>query len=236
MHLKIIASFLAAGSVTALAASPPVQPKPKLLLTDVVAERGIHPSLVPLISELLLTELDKLGKYDVVGASDVRAMLSHEQQKMLAGCDTNACLSQILGALGTDLVASASLGSLGDLFIINIKIVDVVRARVVTRASLQIGRNESELPEAIQRVVGALVSSGPTAWLSPAKGRECRTMKPIPLYNRPRKHKRTFAIPGGQVLTILDRKDRWTKVRAGQRAGPASTSATSTSPTTTSNI
>ena len=74
--------------------------KPSLVVLDLVSERGIDPGVVRLLNELLLTAFEQTEKYEVIGGSDLKAMLSHERQQDLLGCTDVSCMAQIGGALG----------------------------------------------------------------------------------------------------------------------------------------
>ncbi len=144
------------------------EPAPRLLVTELEAEGEVDPALVRLLGELLLSELGKAGVHQVIGGSDIRAMLTAEQQRQLAGCDEGSCLSELGGALGAELLASSQIGKVGDFYLLNLKILDVQRAAIVARWSEQVADDENALLEAIRRAVAAVTAPPGSAAIAAA--------------------------------------------------------------------
>lgn len=53
----------------------------------------------------------KLDGVSVVGIDEVRALLAHQANAQLVGCDEATCLSEIADALGADVIVTARLGA-----------------------------------------------------------------------------------------------------------------------------
>ncbi len=112
------------------------------------------------LNELLLSEFQHQGKLEVLSPSDIKAMLDLEQTKQqFAACNDDSCLAEIGGALGVQLMAAASLGAVGEQYVINIKIVDVSQARVLSRTSEIIPRDDSMLIAGLKRGVGKVLAA-----------------------------------------------------------------------------
>lgn len=75
-------------------------------------------------SDHLAQELEAQG-LTVMTASQINALLSHEQQKALVGCanEGGSCMAELANALGVDGVVTGSIGQFDGLFQINVKIV-----------------------------------------------------------------------------------------------------------------
>jgi len=112
------------------------------------------------LNEVLLNEFHQQGKLEVLGASDIESMLTLEATRQkFSACEDDSCLAEIGGALGVQLMAAASLGAVGDKYVVNIKILDVSKAEVLSRTSEIIPRDDSELIEGLRRAVGKVLAA-----------------------------------------------------------------------------
>jgi hypothetical protein len=97
----------------------------------------------------------KLG-YKVISTADINAMLSFEKQKELVGCeDKVACLIEIGGALGTDLLVAGTVGKLGSTFNVSLTLIDTRTNNVRQRFQGTAGSVEV-LASTVGRGVGVL--------------------------------------------------------------------------------
>jgi TolB-like protein len=120
-----------------------------------------------LLSEVALTEASRVAGLEVIGRSDIAAMVGFEKQKQMLGCaDDAGCLAEIGGALGVDYVLLGSLGRLGNLYRVDLKLVDARKARVLARTGDSVTGEEEKLVATVQKAVRELV--GPLAERPPA--------------------------------------------------------------------
>ena len=113
----------------------PKEALPRVFVADVQGPVELAP-LLEAVSVEVATTLSKAGRYDVVGAVDVREIASLEQQKQIAGCDDNeSCLADIAGALGARYVVTGRVVPAGGSYLIQLTLFDTVEARVVGRSS-----------------------------------------------------------------------------------------------------
>ncbi len=104
------------------------------------------------LNEALLDEFHQSGRLEVLGASDIAAMLRHQEQRMMfEGCTDNACLAEIGGALGARWIAETSIGEVGQRTLVTVKILDVIEAQVLARASETVAGNQADLIAAVRR-------------------------------------------------------------------------------------
>ncbi len=120
---------------------------------------GIEASEGKAISQNLIgilgSEASRLG-YDVITTADIESMLSYEKQKDLLGCqDDTACLAELGGALGADLMIAGSVGKLGDTYNVSLTLLDIKRAEVRQRFQGSAG-SPSVLATTVKRGVGVL--------------------------------------------------------------------------------
>jgi hypothetical protein len=132
----------------------------RIAVLDLKAERGLDEGLVKLLNELLLTEFERTGEYEVIGGSDLQSMLALEQQKRMLECEDIRCLSELGGALGVDKLAFANIGKIGAYYLVNVKIIDVRESKVVSRISHEVKGIEDQLLNAVRTSVRQLLRKG----------------------------------------------------------------------------
>lgn len=115
-----------------------------------------------LLSEIALTEAASMPGFDVIGKSDINSLIGFEKQKQVMGCsDDSACLAEVGGALGVDYIMVGSLGKIGSMYRIDLKLVETRKARVRGRFGTSVEGQEEKLIVAIQKAVHQLL--GPLA-------------------------------------------------------------------------
>jgi TolB-like protein len=129
---------------------------------------GVEPTLTDNLSEVLINEVSALGRYQVIGKSDISAMLGFEAQKQLLSCEQDACVAEIGGALGVEKVVVGNVGKLDDVYLLNLKLIDMTSAQVQARASEEVEGKSKELIAAIHRAVDKLFSKIPGPAPAPA--------------------------------------------------------------------
>jgi TolB-like protein len=169
------ALVLACCSVPALAADARPAAQPRRLRVAVMDMRplGTEGIKAELLSEIALTEASTVQGLDVVGKSDITAVLGLERQKQMLGCgEDTSCLAEIGGALGVDYLLTGSLGRLGTLYRVDLRLVDARKARVLGRAGESVSGEEEKLVGAVQRgvlqLLEPLAPAGAAARASPS--------------------------------------------------------------------
>jgi hypothetical protein len=88
------------------------------------------------LADYFLASVDEPGYFRTVGAKEVASMVGFERQKQLVGCGDSHCLAEIGGALGVDLAFFASVGKVGDRYLVAARMVDSGKSKVLGRASV----------------------------------------------------------------------------------------------------
>lgn len=132
--------------------------RPGLAVMDVRAVQGVQAGTATLITDVIVTEVSGVKKYDVVGSSDITSLLGLEKQKQLLQCGENSsCLAELGGALGVEYMLSGSVGLLGTRLRISLTVQNVKKARVVARQARFCDPNEDALVRATEEAVRALL-------------------------------------------------------------------------------
>ena len=138
---------------------------PGLAVLDLQIKKGVESSAGEMLNDLILDLLGRSGRFSsVIAGSDIREMLSLEQQKQALGCDEDNCLAELGGSLGVPLMFSSSLGAFGGKYIINLKLISVEEAKVKARAS-SVVKDEAAILEALPAMLEQVQREG----LGPAK-------------------------------------------------------------------
>ncbi len=117
----------APGALAQAPAPAPAEAAPPRALRVAVMDfevSDIDPTVARITSESLLQEIRKLERVSVISLDEVRAMLSLEEQRLMAGCEASSCLADIAGALGADVVVIGSLAKVGDEHVIGLRAID----------------------------------------------------------------------------------------------------------------
>jgi len=130
----------------------------KVAALEIKPERGVDAGVARLLDEVILAQLS--DDYDVLGKSDISSMLGFEQQKQMLGCSEEAsCLAEVGGALGVDYIVSGNLGQVGSLYLINLKLLDATKAKVIKRVSETVEAKEEKLLMGVKSSVTRLMEA-----------------------------------------------------------------------------
>lgn len=148
----------APAGVAPAPAKPEGKPGKQKLAVLEIRPLGTEASRAELLSEIALTEASAVKAYDVIGKSDIVSMLGFEKQKAVLGCsEDSACLAELGGALGVDLVLVGSLGKIGNLYRLDMKLVDARKAKIRGRIGVNVEGQEEKIVAATQRAVRSLL-------------------------------------------------------------------------------
>ena len=114
-------------------AEPPIE---RVLVLD-LASSGVDPTVGRNLSEVFTMAIrDGLAGATVIGQGEINAMLAVEKQRDVLGCSGEvSCLAEIGGALGADHLTVGSIGRIGQVYLLTLKLVDTRRAVTVRQIS-----------------------------------------------------------------------------------------------------
>ena len=116
-----------------------------------LAAHGVKAGLAESLTQLLSMELKRFEGLGVISRDEIQAMLRYESDKQVLQCsDDTSCLVEIGGALGVDYLVSGSVGALGEVFVLNLKLMDIHEAEVVHRVAEPFQGDEAHLPQALR--------------------------------------------------------------------------------------
>ncbi len=110
---------------------------------------GVTQAQADALGDLLAAEIRGLGGFQVIGKADIRAALQLAEHRLLLGCSDDACASELGGALGVQWILFGNVSQFGEVFLLNLKLLEVSGTRVVARLSQRIPGGQAELVEAV---------------------------------------------------------------------------------------
>ncbi len=123
------------------------QPSCKAAVLDLQVQGGIAPSHVAALTDVIATQVRGAIVCSVLSRTDIRALMSFEEEKQLAGCTSNSCVAEIGDALGVDRLIIGSIGRIDDRVVISIKMVDMKNLAVLQSVTdSYIGDDASAVP------------------------------------------------------------------------------------------
>jgi TolB-like protein len=122
---RLVLALVLLGSLHGFAAETA---KTNIAITELDAE-GIDESSVRVISDRLRTELFKTGMFTVVERGQMEEILK-EQGFQQSGCTSDACVVEVGQILGVKQMLAGSVGRIGGLFTLNIRMIDVATSSI----------------------------------------------------------------------------------------------------------
>lgn len=137
-----------------------------------LAGQGIDQSSTAIISDRLRTELFKQGDFTVLERNAMQEVLK-EQGFQQTGCTSDACAVQIGQLLGVSYIVVGTVGKLGHLFTVDVRMIDVSNGKIVYSENVDCDCPiEKVLTNSVvsiaQKIGQNIGSSSPSAQLSPS--------------------------------------------------------------------
>lgn len=128
------------AAVVILGASAPA----KIAVLELSAGADLDAQLAKSLTEAITAEVGARGYFDPLSSGEIATLLGVERQKQLLGCSEQSCVAELAGALGAPFVLSGSLTKLGEIYQLNLQVIDTARAHPVGR-STKVAKNLESL-------------------------------------------------------------------------------------------
>jgi hypothetical protein len=148
----------------ALAAAPAPAPAQHKIAVLRLEASGVAPELADSATALVPTEVRRLRPESrVFSSEDVRALLTHQKDRIVLGCGSDAaCMAELGGALGADEIVTGRLGRLGDTFVVELRRVEVAGARSLGSATRTVRKADA--------IASAVVALAAELYAAPGAG------------------------------------------------------------------
>jgi hypothetical protein len=139
----------------------------RLAVWDLLA-REVKATYAQELTSILVSEISKLGRYEVYSQENVRTLAGWTAERMTLGCTDTKCLTA-LGQMDVGKLISGSVGKIGSRYSVSLNLFDTQNAKA-EKAVSEFGRSEDELIDLVQVAVRKLLGgTGPTVRPSPPK-------------------------------------------------------------------
>lgn len=153
-RFAVIAALLGA-LVAGQSQAAPKKPRVVVLSVKPIDEETRRSAEI--LTEIVLTDLSKVDRLEILGESEVGSMLGFERRKALLGCNDAGCLAEIGGALGGDFLLMGTLGRFGKQLRLDLKLADVRKSQVLSREGATVDSTD-DLAEAARSSIKALLA------------------------------------------------------------------------------
>ncbi len=128
--------------------------KPAVAVVDLQAKEGVSEDIASMISDYLRTQLFNTNKYILVTRENMETILK-EQNFQLSGCTSQECVVQMGRMLGVSKVFTGTLGSVGSIYLINIKMLNIETGQIEKAESAKANSKE-DLLAAVEKIVAKI--------------------------------------------------------------------------------
>jgi len=126
----------------------PAKDLPKIVVWD-LSPRETKPGYAQELTSILVSEISKLGKYEIYSQENVRTLAGWTAEKMKLGCTSTQCLTA-LGQMDVAKLISGSVGKIGNRYSVSLSLFDTQNAKA-EKAISEFCRTEDELIELVQK-------------------------------------------------------------------------------------
>jgi TolB-like protein len=156
--------------------------KSRVVMLNVNASTPKLDTLASAVTEQVMTELNETGRIDVVGSSDLAAVLGLERQKQLLGCSeqSTSCLAELSSALGAPWLVLGTLAQAGKALRLDLKLIRADDGKAVWRSGKSL-KDEGEVFDVVSALTKSLVEA-----LKPPTLAEVTTSGPPAVVGAPR--------------------------------------------------
>lgn len=126
-------------------------------IMEVSASPNVSAELAAALADVVPQELNDLGLFRTITRSDVAEMIKYEQRQQLLGCEESGCMNELGSALGADYLVSGSVTLLGELYVLQFRLIRTSASRVVQRVSREYRGNVAGLLGEMRLVAKMLV-------------------------------------------------------------------------------
>ena len=146
---------------------------PQVAVLDTILSAGMDPAVKSPVTDKIVEELVKSGKYKVLDRANVAQVLKEKEFQLSSGLVGNEEIRRAGEYLGADLVVVASASRVGSTHVITVKMIDVLSGEITAQASgemkgtidvlLQIARTVGQRIAGVEVTVAATTPAAPAA-------------------------------------------------------------------------
>ena len=127
-----------------------------IVVWKLTPKSGVNQKDIDSISGLITSEIENYIDMKVISDADVQYILAGQEKMQRCGSEDTYCMAELSGALGVPLAVSGDLGHVGEIWVINIRLLDVQSVNVIKRTSKQIRGSLTQVVENIPDLIAGL--------------------------------------------------------------------------------
>ncbi|MDD5674894.1 MAG: CsgG/HfaB family protein, partial [Chitinivibrionales bacterium] len=173
IFIGLLSGFAAAAEYPTAAPSNGAIKKINMAVNNIKNAAGVTDGEIELLTDRLRAELFNTGAVNVMEREQMQAILKEQGFQQSGACSDEACLVEMGQMLGVQKMVSGSLGKLGNLFMVNLRVIDIATGQIVKVVSKDIKGNIEDIvgelrPMAFE-LVGGQFGPAPFASVKPAQ-------------------------------------------------------------------
>jgi TolB-like protein len=134
------------------------QTKPNYAVMNLSNSASITKDEADIISDRLRVVLVQTGKATVLEREEMLVILKEQGMQQSGACSDAACLVQIGQLLGVQSIVSGSIGKLGSMYLLNLRVIDVQTGKIVTAVSRDVNGDIESLVDNLKGVAAEIVA------------------------------------------------------------------------------
>jgi hypothetical protein len=128
-------------------------------IMEFTSKGGVTQEQMDALADLLASEVRAMGGFRVIGQADIRTVLGVEEKRLMAGgCNDESCMAEIGGALGVRWVLAGNISKFGEVYLLNLKLIDAPKVRVAASVSPKVEGGEAALIDALKDHARAMLA------------------------------------------------------------------------------
>jgi TolB-like protein len=213
--MSSLLAVLVASTIT-LAADPAADTKENIAVLTLKNASGVKAGEAEVISDRLRGEFFNTGKVNVMERDQMQEILKEQGFQQSGTCTDEACLVQMGQMLGVKKIATGSIGKLGSMFMVNMRMVDVQTGKITKVVSRDIQGDIEEVVGQLRGIANELVGAAPSA---PAAKQPTPTPTPKPAEVTKKEPPEETPPPEPQATISTDPRKEKNKNRFGLHLG-----------------
>lgn len=141
--------------ITAAKPASSANKQPTIGILSIHSSQKTGESLEP-ISNQIAHEFESATSAKILFLDDIRKLLHSEGNDRLLTCYSDSCISKIGSTAGVDIVIVGNISKLGSTQVLDLKMIDVLRDKILTRTSIRVNEDLglilTEIPKAIAKL------------------------------------------------------------------------------------
>jgi len=121
-------------------------------------DKGVSNSTASILTDNLISEFSKIIDYEIVEREQLETILKEQGLQNSGLCNNNECLVQIGGLLGAQKMVTGSIGQLGAVYSLSLRIFDIESAKTENSVTLNKKCSQEELFDLVEEAVAGLTS------------------------------------------------------------------------------